>query len=180
MCITSSSFQNKLESRYTCTISEEETLWTSVMVSPKSSEQQNSSRGKFVKPTPFPTKASGTAPSPKSKTTSLNLSTPTLSVSRVDIPFLPSTSSDGSKNLVVKKKKKDSSSIFCFVVLFYFCSISILLASIYILLFVLHFRRLTSDLEVFIRFFTKRIRLSASVGSERKKKKKKLMRLSFS
>ena len=103
-------FLNKLESRYTCTISEEETLWTSVMVSPKASEPQNSSRGKFVKPPPFHTKASGASPSPKSKTSSPNHSTPTLSVSRVDIPFLPSTSSDGSKNFVVKKKKKYSSS----------------------------------------------------------------------
>ena len=103
-------FHNKLESRYTCTISDEETLWTSVVVSPKAAEPQASASAKFVKPTPFPVRSSYIAPSPKSKSASPVLSTPTLSVSRVsaDIPFLPNTSSDGSKKLVVKKKKKTS------------------------------------------------------------------------
>ena len=103
-------FHNKLESRYTCTISDEETLWTSVVVSPKAAEPQASTSAKFVKPTPFPVRSSYIAPSPKSKSASPVLSTPTLSVSRVsaDIPFLPNTSSDGSKKLVVKKKKKTS------------------------------------------------------------------------
>ena len=59
---------NKFESRYTCTISEEETLWTSVVVSPRPSVPGPSgSSGKFVQPTPFPTRSTKAASPVKPK-----------------------------------------------------------------------------------------------------------------
>ena len=104
---------NKLESRYTCTISDEEALWTSVVVSPKTSAPGPIlSSGNFVQPTPFPGRARGAESSGKPKGSSPKLSTPTLSVPRVvtDVPFLSDSSSSGAKKLVIKgkKAKKDS------------------------------------------------------------------------
>ena len=104
---------NKLESRYTCTISDEETLWTSVVLSPKTpAPSPVFSSGKFVQPSPFPGKGRGAGSGSKPKGSSPKLSTPTLSVPRVvtDVPFLSDSSSSGAKKLVIKgkKAKKDS------------------------------------------------------------------------
>ena len=81
---------NKLESRYTCTISDEEALWTSVVVSLKTSAPGPIlPSGKIVQPTPFPGRARGAESSGKPKGSSPKLSTPTFSVPRVvaDVPF---------------------------------------------------------------------------------------------
>ena len=109
-------FLNRLESRYICTVSEAEKLWASIYASPKSSgspksssSQLASSRGKFVKPNPFPTRSSETATVETTQSACPVLSTPTLSVPRIvtDIPFLflPADPPGETKKLVVKKKK---------------------------------------------------------------------------
>ena len=110
-------FLNKQESRYFCTVSEEEKLWASIHASQKSSgstksssSQLASSRGKFVKHTPFPTRSSETASVETTQSACLVLPTPTLSGPRVvsDVPFLTADPPAGTRKLVVKKKNFDS------------------------------------------------------------------------
>ena len=107
-------FLNKLESRYICTVSEEEKLWASIHASPKcssspnpSSSQLPSSRLKFVKPTPFPTRSSEIVTVETTQSACPVLCTPTLSDPRVVThnPFLPAEPPGETKKLVAKKKK---------------------------------------------------------------------------
>ena len=103
---------NKFESRYIRTISDEETLWTSVVVSPRPPVQTWAFRIKFVQLTPFPTRST-TADSPvKHRGSSPKLSTATFSVPRVsaDVSFLPDANSNQVKKLMIKKKDKKNSS----------------------------------------------------------------------
>ena len=103
---------NKLESRYTCTISEEEALRTSVVVSPKSSAPgPSSSSGKFVQPTPFAVRSKEADSATNRKGSSPKISTPTLAVPRVnaDFQFLPDKKSSPVKKLVIQKKNKKNS-----------------------------------------------------------------------
>ena len=92
---------NKFESRYTCTISEEETLWTSVLVSSRPSVPgPPGSSEKFVQPSPFLTRSTKVASPVKHKGSSPKLSTATLSVPRVsaDVPFRPETTPNQAKS----------------------------------------------------------------------------------
>ena len=109
-------FLIRLESDYFCTVSEKEALWASVHATPKSSGQQpRSSSGKFVKPTTFSAKSSGSVSFETSKIACLVLSAPTLSVSRsvIDVPFLPADNSGGTKTLVVRKNPKGKQTFHC-------------------------------------------------------------------
>ena len=149
--------QNKFESRFTCTVTDEERAWTSLNVDPKSSGSTSSSpthrvtsstskspktplpSSKFAVPGPIPVGSSGGSSRGFEQT--LQLATATLAVPRFvsEVPFLPPDQTKSAKKL--SKKKRPSLpvvnerrlavtvSIDCDVV----CCIYLLLCSLYTL-----------------------------------------------
>ena len=96
---------NRLDSRYTCTITEEERLWTCIDSVPKSASTTVSptvgKSGKFAKLSPIRAGPSTSVPADRMP----DLATATLSVPRVigEIPF-PPTESKFVKKITIKKK----------------------------------------------------------------------------
>ena len=102
---------NRLDSRYTCTVTEEERIWTSFDPSPRASGSNDSpiveKSGKFVKLSPIRAGPSSSAHVKSPVIRTPELATATLSVPRVvnEVAFLPEEpASSSGKKLTVKKK----------------------------------------------------------------------------
>ena len=98
---------NQLDSRYTCTVSDEEKFWVSLQSSQRKPDSTSvRSPPKFAVPTPIQVGPSATGNSAKNTRKSPVLGTPVVSVTRrvTDIPFLPEVKQGSFKKLVVRKK----------------------------------------------------------------------------
>ena len=99
---------NQLDSRYTCTVSDEEKLWVSLQRSPKKPDSTSvRSPPVFAVPTPIQGGPNTAGTSAKNTRKSPVLGTPVASLTRhvTDIPFLPKVKQRSSQKLVVRKKK---------------------------------------------------------------------------
>ena len=98
---------NQLDSRYTCTVTDEEKLWVSLQASPKSSSSNVvRTPPKFATPTPIQVGPGPSGSAGRNPDKSPNLARPVVSMSRVvtDVSFLPDVRPSSPKKLAVKKK----------------------------------------------------------------------------
>ena len=98
---------NQLDSRYTCTVTDEEKLWVSLQASPKSSSSNVvRTPPMFATPTPIQVGPGPSGSAGRNPDKSPNLARPVVSMSRVvtDVSFLPDVRPSSPKKLAVKKK----------------------------------------------------------------------------
>ena len=114
--------QNRLESRFICTLIDKEREWTMMEVDPKQASSATVSpmarvvpgtsrapkvpKPKFVKPTPFPVRTKASTSSPKNPERPLHSAIATLSVPRFvsEVSFLPPEQSTTKKKISIRKK----------------------------------------------------------------------------